>query len=64
LPEPLPDGGSLMICGGGVGAVAGTTVAVDFFGQVFIEEQRKRRLICSQTFPLTFRRAAANATSR
>ena len=63
-PESLPDGRTLMICGSGVGLVDGTTIAVSLAGQVFIETEGKRQLICSGTYPLTFRRAAAGATAQ
>ena len=58
-PEALPDGRTLMICGGGLGVVDGTTIAVNFEGQVLIEEQGRGRLSCIQRLPFTFRRVAA-----
>jgi len=63
-PESLPDGRTLMMCGSGVGLVDGTTIAANLVGQVFIETEGKRQLICSGTYPLTFRRAAAGATAQ
>ena len=41
--------------------VDGTTIAVNFEGQVMIEEQGRGRLTCIQRLPFTFRRVAAEA---
>ena len=57
LPESMPDGRPLMICGRGDGVIEGPTIAGNLRGQVFLETEGKGDLSCTGTFPLTFRRA-------
>ena len=62
--ESLPDGGTLMICGNGVGMVDGTTIEGNLFGQVRLGPPGGAQVTCQATFPIIFRRAAVGATSR
>ena len=62
--ESLADGGTLMICGNGVGLVEGTTIAATLIGQVRVTTPGRAQVSCRQGLTFTFRRAAAGAGSR
>ena len=62
--ESLTDGGTLMICGNGVGRVDGTTIGATLVGEVRFAMPGRAQVSCHHGLPFTFQRAAAGARSR